>query len=145
MSATALDTSVLVAGLLSWHESHASTLRALQGALRSGRGLVVPLPALLEAYAVMTRLPAPHRLAPRSAFELLAGSLESRSVVVGLIGSEAWTLLRTLSVEGIAGGRAYDAAILACAVKAGAKRLLTLDAADFGRLDPHGIEIVVPA
>ena len=93
----------------------------------------------------MTRLPAPHRLAPGSAHELLAGSLESCSVVVGLTGSEAWKLLRDLPGESIAGGRTYDAAILACAVKAGAKRLLALDAGDFERLDPHGIEIVVPS
>ena len=144
MSSTAVDTSVLVAGLLSWHESHSAALGALQAALRSGNGLVIPLPAVLEAYAVMTRLPSPHRLAPARAFELLAGSLENRAVVVGLSGSEVWKFLKVLALEGVAGGRTYDASILACALKAGAKRLLTLDAGDFGRLDVRGIEIVVP-
>jgi predicted nucleic acid-binding protein len=138
---TAVDTSVLVAGLLAWHESHRAALRSLRAA---GRGLVVPIPALVEAYAVMTRLPSPHRVAPERVLELLSGSLEGRASVVGLTGAETWNLLRSLAAEGVAGGRDYDAGILACAVKAGARRLLTLDAGDFGRLDARGVEIVVP-
>jgi len=105
---------------------------------------VVPAPALVEAYAVMTRLPAPHRLAPADAIELLSGSFEGRSTVVSLSGTETWRFLRDAAGHGIAGGRSYDALILRCARKARTTTLLTLDRKDFSRLDPGGIRIVVP-
>jgi len=52
LSITALDTSVTVAALLRWHESHEPALRALvaAGAAR-GSQLIVPAPALVEAYS----------------------------------------------------------------------------------------------
>ena len=46
--------------------------------------------------------------------------------------------------EGIAGGAAYDARVLAEARAGGAERLLTLNRRDFERLAPAGIEIVTP-
>lgn len=145
MTVTATDTSVIVAALLGWHESHRSALEALVGSV-TGRGnrLVVPSPALVEAYSVMTRLPAPHRLAPADAIELLSGSFEQRAAVVGLSGRETWSFLHGASDAGVAGGSAYDLQILRCAVKGRATRLLTLDRRDFNRFAAPGIEIVVP-
>ena len=145
MSVTALDTSVIVAALLGWHEAHAPALRALVAA-REARGgrLLVPAPALIEAYVVMTRLPAPHRLAPADAVNLLSGSFENKADVVHLGESETWRFLREAAGRGIAGGRAYDVLILRCALKGGATHLLTLDRRDFDRLDPARIEIVAP-
>ncbi len=144
MTTTAVDTSVAVAALLSWHEAHERALSALEGSVGPGRRLVLPAPALVEAFSVMTRLPAPHRLAPGRAIEILAGSFESRAKTVALDGTETWSLVRSLAGAGIGGGPVYDAQILACAVKAGARRLLTLDERDFTRFDPQGLEIVVP-
>ena len=82
MTVTAVDTSVVIAALLAWHESHEPALDSMIAA-RHG-GLVLPAPALTEAYSVMTRLPAPHRLAPADACELLSGSFERRARVVAL-------------------------------------------------------------
>lgn len=141
MSRTAVDTSVIVAGLLSWHEFHAPSLRALRAAADD---LVVPVPALVEAYSVLTRLPAPHRLAPDRALELIAGSFETRAVAIGLTGTDAWRLLHGLPAAGVAGGRTCDAVILACAIKGGADRLLTLDTEDFERLYTGDLEISKP-
>jgi predicted nucleic acid-binding protein len=142
---TALDTSVIVAGLLAWHESHEAALRALvQAHAAEGASLVVPAAAMIEAYSVMTRLPAPHRLAPDDAIELLSGSFEASSKLISLTAAETWGLLRELAENEIVGGRGYDALILACARKARATRLLTLDRRDFGRMDTGSIEIVVP-
>jgi len=141
--ATALDTSVIIAALLSWHESHEAALRELKGSAAAGK-LILPAPALVEAYAVMTRLPPPHRLAPKDALRILDGSLARRTTVAHLTGAESWKLLRESAGSGLAGGAAYDAAILACARKAGASRLLTLDRKDFLRLAPDDLEIVVP-
>jgi predicted nucleic acid-binding protein len=139
---TAADTSVLIAALLAWHEAHEPAREALLDAL--GGIVVVPAPALAEAYAVMTRLPAPHRIAPDDACELLSGSFEQRVKVVGLSGKETWRFLHENSGRGVAGGATYDALILACARKGGAQRVLTLDRRDFLRLAAAEIEVVVP-
>lgn len=55
--------------------------------------------------SVMTRLPAPHRLATASAIELLSGSFEKRAEVSGLGGFETWRLLHGAASQGYAGVR----------------------------------------
>ncbi len=78
----------------------------------------------MEAYAVLTRLPPPHRLAPADALAVLDrnwGTTES----VALTGPETWRLLRQQAATSTAGGRVYDAVIAACARKAKAAELLT--------------------
>ena len=50
----------------------------------------------------------------------------------------------SVSFAGVYGGATYDALILAAARKGHASRLLTLEARDFLRLDPDGVEVVVP-
>ena len=60
------DTSVLVAGFATWHEAHQSAARAL------GRGVHLVAHSALETYSVLTRLPAPHRVAPAVVHEYLA-------------------------------------------------------------------------
>ena len=143
-SITAIDTSVIVSGLLSWHEEHAAASAALAELLGSGSEAILPLHSLIEAYAVMTRLPPPHRLSAKDALDLLEGSFQSRSNLVGLAGNEGWDLLRELSRRNLIGGASYDSLILASARKGGARRLLTFNRAHFERIGIQGIEIVVP-
>jgi predicted nucleic acid-binding protein len=142
--ATALDTSVLVAGLLSWHEHHRTASAALSVLLESRERIILPLHALAEAYSVMTRLPPPHRLSPRDALQILEGSLRTRATVVGLDGEEGWLCLGDLARSAISGGTTYDGLILACARKAAATKIFTLNPAHFERLGMDGIEIAVP-
>lgn len=61
----ALDANVIIAGLLSWHEHHRPAAAAIEAAFESGEPVVVPIPALIEVWSVMTRLPARPRLFPR--------------------------------------------------------------------------------
>lgn len=135
---TAVDTSVLVAALLAWHEAHDIAREALDEALTAG-ALVLPVHALLETYSVLTRLPAPHRLSPVDAHSLLS-ELKTRTVISGL-GEEAWALLQDLASRNIAGGSTYDAAIMTEAAAAGAASILTLDRGDFERIGLEGIAI----
>ena len=144
MSRTALDTSVVVAGLLTWHERHPEAYLALSAVMGRGRSVVLPIPTLVESYAVMTRLPAPHRLGPADAFAILEGSFRKKAEVVGIDGRRTWTLLEELSDGSVAGGRTYDALILACALKARADRLLTLNPRDFTLLAEDKIRIETP-
>lgn len=142
--AVAVDTSVVVAGLLLWHEHHELSRKALEAALEDGT-LVLPVPTLVESYAVMTRLPAPHRLSPADAQSLLRANFGDRPTIDGLTGTECWAMLDDLAVDGVAGGRTYDAQILAVALKRKAVVLLTLNPSDFTPLAPDEIEIRNPA
>ncbi len=141
---TALDTSVLVAALLSWHEHHEVAAAALSELVEGEAKLVLPVHALVEAYSVMTRLPPPHRLSAKDAFEILDHSLRRRCTLIGLEGDEAWELIQDLSRRPISGGASYDALILASARKGGARRILTFNRSHFERIVTEEFEIVIP-
>lgn len=136
----ALDTSVVVAALLTWHEQHARAARAVAAALEVDP--VLPVHVLVETYAVLTRLPAPHRIAPQIAIELLTENFADVKLAQ-LPSRGVWPLLRRLGAQQLAGGISYDALIVEAAKEAGATRLLTLNARDYARLDV-GIEVVTP-
>jgi Predicted nucleic acid-binding protein, contains PIN domain len=142
--ATALDTSVIISGVLSWHEHHQAASAALLNLLESRSEIVLPLHTLVESYSVMTRLPPPHRVSSRDAVDILEGSFRDRSTLIGLAGNEGWDLIKNLDHSSITGGMSYDGLILACAMKGGAQRLLTFNRAHFERIRNKGIEIVVP-
>ena len=143
-SAIAVDTSVVIAALLSWHEHHEAAAVALEAALADPAGAVVPLPTLLEAYAVMTRLPSPHRLRPGDAAEILHSSLADRVRLATLGDADGWPMLKSLADAGVAGGRTYDAHIAACARAAAAGRLVTLNVRDFAAVAPD-LDLVDPS
>ncbi|MCP4041663.1 MAG: type II toxin-antitoxin system VapC family toxin [Gammaproteobacteria bacterium] len=140
----AVDTNIIVAGLLSWHEHHAAARSSLNNILSSSALLVVPSPALIEAYAVITRLPAPHRLSSQDAHEVLYGTFYSAARIVALDESEIWGLLGSLDSLQVTGGRSYDAHIVACAIKGRADCLLTFNTRDFEPLARNQIEIRNP-
>jgi predicted nucleic acid-binding protein len=137
----AIDSSVIIAGLLSWHEFHERAFTALEAAGLRKRS-VIPLPALVESYSVMTRLPSPHRLAPAVAYQLLHESFEDARIVA-LPSRKAWPFIAQCVATMTVGGRVYDAAIVSAAIEAKATELLTLNPRDF---EPFGdrITIVVP-
>ena len=126
------DTSLLVAAFCDWHEHHAIAAPPLAAARRAGK-IVLAGPVLAEAYAVLTRLPAPHRLSPASAHDLLAANLSDARIIT-LDGKAHWTCLTTAVERHVAGGRTYDAIVVACAVRARVDRILTLNRRDFERL-----------
>jgi predicted nucleic acid-binding protein len=139
----AFDTSVVVASVLGWHEHHKPALATLQHAFDHAR-VVLPGPALLETYSVLTRLPAAHRLSPVDALELLDETFHEHATVVALGVTELWRFLRACPASQVAGGRAYDAHILACADKAKAEVLWTFNERDFAALEHPTIEIRSP-
>ena len=132
----AVDTSVIVAAVAAWHEKHDAAARALG----SVEGLIIPSHVLIESYAVLTRLPAPHRLAPADAFALLEKNFSSVRVAT-FNARSVWPLLEQLADSSLAGGITYDAVILDAAADAGATSLLTLNARDYERL-PQRLKIV---
>ena len=112
--------------------------------LRARESLVIAVPALAEAYAVLTRLPAPHRLHAADARDVLKVSFVRQGRLVALEPSRYVRLLAQASDRGITGGAFYDALIAACAVKARVRAILTFDIAHFRRYADEGVDIVAP-
>jgi len=138
------DTSCIVAAVCGWHENHTPAREAINRRLGQAEIMLVAGPALIEAYAVLTRLPAPHRLAAADAVALLDSNFIALGRVVALDAGAYRTLVRQAPGDGITGGRTYDAVIAACALKGKATTLLTLNEQHFAQFAAAGLEIVVP-
>lgn len=107
MSRLACDTSVLVPALLSWHPDHERARDAVRGVT------VVPSHVLFECYSVLTRLPAPHRVAGKDAAAAV-GALPWSAVT--LPARNQIRVIALIGAAGVTGGAAYDALVAATAV-----------------------------
>ncbi len=125
-----LDASCLVAAALPQHEHHSVTLADLARRRAAGQAFMMAAHAVAEAYAVLTRLPPPHRLGPADALGVLDRNW-GRTKTVALTAAETWRVVRRLAASGIGGGRVYDGLIAACAHKARADEILTWNVAHF--------------
>ena len=138
------DTSCLVAAFLSWHEHHEAAAGELERRFEGGERLVLAAHSLVECYAVLTRLPAPHRLSPADALALLRANVPSGTKIVSLDAKDHLAVLEEAAEARVAGGRIYDALIARAAREGGANVLVTLNEAHFRDLVPEEIELVNP-
>ncbi len=111
MTGVTPDTSVVIAGLSSWHPDH-----------DLARPVLADKPPILahvlsESYSVLTRLPAPRRLDPILAVTALRHAFPDTPV--SLAGRRLAPLLDRLATAGIHGGATYDAIIAGTARVAG--------------------------
>ena len=134
----------MVAAVCGWHERHAAAANALEARLDRGDQLVVAAHALAETYAVLTRFPSPHRLAPEDAWTLVEANFVTGARVTALSARDYVRLIANLAGSGMAGGRTYDAIIADCARRAGADTLMTFNPRHFDPAPP-GVEIIVPS
>ena len=137
------DSSCLIAAVCAWHEFHEAASDALESRLSAGERLVLAAHALAETYAVLTRLPSPHRLAPGDAGRLIQENFVRGNRLVSLPGSAYASVVRRLAQEGVSGGRIYDAVIAESARRGRASILLTFNPRHFDP-PPDGVTIVVP-
>lgn len=100
---TAVDSSLIVAGFASWHELHSQARQVLDEAP------AVVGHALLEAYSVLTRLPAPHRAPAAVVREFLDVRFTAAPLVLGAGELRAFVL--DLDRLRLSGGAVYDALI----------------------------------
>ncbi len=136
----------MVAAVCGWHEWHDRSAREIQERLDAGQTLIIGAPALAETFAVLTRLPPPHRVSPHVAAQLIDANFMRANLDIVSLGVDHFVdLIRTAPQRGIAGGRVYDAVILSCAMAAGASALLTFNERHFRSLAHSDIEIVVPS
>lgn len=133
----------MIAAICSWHEHHSQAVGEIQRRLQRRDKMVAAAPALVEAYAVLTRLPPPHRLSPEDSLVLLEANFIKGARMIALQVGSYQELLRQAPKNGIAGGQTYDAVIAMCAIKAKASTLLTFNPSDF-LFAAKQIDIVVP-
>ena len=144
MAAFLPDTSCMVAAVCSWHEHHERAVLAIESRLNRRERMVVAAPALIEAYSVLTRLPAPYRISPDDALSLLEENFIRAVKVVALPPEDYGAILRGAPLAGISGGRIYDAIVAACARRGNARTLLTFNDSHFGPPAPPNQTVVVP-
>jgi predicted nucleic acid-binding protein len=133
----------MVAVVCPWHIHHSRATQEIDRRLTQGEEMIIAAHAVVEAYAVLTRLPSPYRLAPADAFLLLETNFMGTKLVA-LDGKSYRSLLSHAPIDGIAGGRIYDAVIGACALQAKVTTLLTFNDRHFSVFLEKGITVVVP-
>ena len=133
----------MVAAICTWHERHGAAVAAIEQRLDRGDRLAVAAHAVVEAYAVLTRLPAPHRLAPADAWALVKTNFVQPANVVALTGPAYIALLNRLASTGIGGERSYDAVIALAAGQAKVDTLLTFNPRHFDP-PPAGVSVIEP-
>ena len=143
MPAFTLDSNCLVAAVCTWHEHHQTVADDIETRLRRRERLVVVAQTLVEAYAVLTRLPAPHRLAPADAWALLEANFVRRRRLTALQARAYARLLDDLARQEVGGGRTYDALIAECARLGGVTHLVTFNRRHFDP-PPVGLLVVEP-
>lgn len=109
---------------------------------RAAEELVLSSHSLAEAYAVLTRLPAPHRLRSVDAVALLESNW-GQTPAVHLTADEIWRTLRRAQRQGVIGGPTFDMLIVASALKAGATTIVTWNERQFAS-SAREVDIVVP-
>jgi predicted nucleic acid-binding protein len=137
------DTSRMIAAVCSWHEYHEAAANEIERRLAGREKMIVAAPALVEAYAVLTRLPPPHGYLQRRLWRLLEKTFLESATVVALNAKSYTSLLLRAAKNGVAGGRTYDAVIGTCAEQGKASTVLTFNAGDFTGLGKD-FAVVIP-
>lgn len=115
---SAVDSSVVIAALASWHEAH-------EGARHEAHGQSVAAHAYLESYAVLTRLPPPRRLDGTMASALLSAWFPPARVLRPGEGFPDDYVAR-MAERDVSGGASYDALVALTAAEHG-HELVTRD------------------
>jgi len=124
----------MIAAVCSWHEHHEPAADEIERRLARREKMIVAAPALVEAYAVLTRLPPPHCISPETAFTLLENNFMKSAAVIALNAKSYEVLLQLAPKNGVAGARTYDVVIGTCAEQGKASTVLTFNAGDFTAL-----------
>ena len=121
-----LDTSVLLAGLIDLGPQSAPAQSLMHAvAEKQVAGPATAWHCCLEFFSVATRLPPEFRITPADAALLLQDEVFARMAVHDLPANDRPAMLQTLTRDGIAGGRIYDAHIAEIARAVGAAVVVT--------------------
>ncbi|WP_454062700.1 PIN domain-containing protein [Candidatus Nitrospira salsa] len=139
-----LDSSVMVAAVCSWHEHHQAAIEEIERRLKRRQTMIVAAPTLVETYAVLTRLPSPHRLSSHDAKNLIESNFLNEYKCIALDENDYKHLVLEAPGKDVSGGRTYDWVIALCAQKAEVSVLLTFNIRDFTSFSLHDVGIYFP-
>jgi predicted nucleic acid-binding protein len=128
-----VDSSIIVAAVHTRHPRHSV----------AAHELVVCHHSILEAYAVLTRLPGDLRVQPSEARDLLAATVKASMSVTGFKPAEIWKVLELFVPSSVAGGHSYDAFVAHAPSSSGAEAMATLDPKHFQDL-VEGLGVISP-
>ena len=133
----ALDTSVIVAGLVTSHPHHARAVVWLEAAASHRIDAQLCSHGIAEAWAVLTRLPLNPRLGGAEV-RLVLQRLRQHVRTIPLEGARYDLALERCVDRGLRSGAIFDALHLVAAEESGAEVFLTLNIRDFERLAATG-------
>ncbi|MGV3755407.1 MAG: PIN domain-containing protein [Verrucomicrobiota bacterium] len=131
------DTNVVVAACIADHPHHERARQSLARVVAGKDEGLIAAHSLAEAYAVMTRLPKAHYVAPSVAWQLLSENVLKSFSIITLTAKEYEKALSQAATDGVEGGRTYDLLLLAAAAKSQAERIFTFNVGHFASLAPE--------
>jgi predicted nucleic acid-binding protein len=126
------DTTVLVAAMVEDENRHEACAEALEAADHG----YAAAHSIAESYATLTGGRLGVQLSAADAARLIRYNLHERLSLVILSAAEYFKLLDQAGPVGARGGAIYDLLLLACARKAKAERIYTLNERHFAALAP---------
>ena len=137
---SAIDTSVVVSGLIDFDDHHDACRRLL---LSGTHGLHSH--GLAELFSTLTGGRLGLRVPPVQVVEILEKEIARRFEIISLSAEEMLVAMAETEARGIRGGAIYDYLHLVAARKAGVKKFYTLNMSDFLSFHrPGDPEIVHP-
>jgi hypothetical protein len=133
----------MIAGVCSWHEHHELAANEIGRRLARREKMIVAAPARVNAYAALTRLLPPRRIAPKAALTLLDNNFVKSVTVIVLTAKAYEALFRLAPENGVADGRTYHAVIGTCADNGKASTVLTFNAGNIPALGKD-CAVVIP-
>ena len=138
----ALDTSVLVAGLVEAHPEFGRAAVWLDAADRGEIEVVWTVHAYAETWSVLSRLPLAERLEPAAVNDILDAMVEAHPPE-GILLADYQAAAARCAQAGVRSGAIFDALHLVVAERLRADAVLTLNVKDFARLSPK-IQAIAP-
>jgi predicted nucleic acid-binding protein len=138
-----VDSSLIIAGVHASHPRHALAADWLIRCL-AAHELVVTHHSILEAYAVLTRLPGNLRVTPSEARDLLAASVKPNMTTAEYRPQSIWETMESFVLSSVIGGRSYDAFVASVLRTSGAEAIATLNPKHFAHL-VEGLAIIDPS
>ncbi|MFN0167266.1 MAG: type II toxin-antitoxin system VapC family toxin [Bryobacteraceae bacterium] len=128
------DTSVLISAFWGGHPHHRDSLRLFASAnkKRSSCGIH----SLAEVFAGLTALPVKPAIPPEQAL-LFIEEMRLRLNVIALTERDYFDTIHKAGGQGLTSGRIYDALLLRCAAKSGARAIYTWNLKHFRSIAPE--------
>ncbi len=138
-----VDTSVLVAAMVTGHPAHEWALPWLQRIRDRADIGFVSAHSIAELYSILSTLPVKPRIPPSTVKQMIQSNVFEICEIIPLSVQDYAMIIRHLAKSNIIGGVTYDAVILYTAFKIDIDRIITLNKKDFCRIYPEIVNKII--